>query len=386
MPIGYLWSVAVPAIAVMLALAPLRRTWALGQLSWRLGFQVNELPFLVALWVTAATAQAAVQGDLATVVGLVGASLAMSTIAGLAVVVRRSLRAGPVVVTALRDGLGEGWADDLGWLPRVSLPWAPIVLAPLSRWPRDVVRSRNLAYGDAGPQNLLDVYHRRDRGSSRPCLVHFHGGGYRRGRKSREARALILRLAAQGWVCVSANYRLSPRVGYPAPLVDAKRVIAWVRERAPEYGIDAGSIFVAGSSAGAHLAAMVALTPGSISLQPGFENADTTVAGAICLYGFYGSPEWIACVEDAPSAPVEEIRAAVPPFLIAHGDKDSFVPVDGARDFAARCRATSDAPVVYVELPGAQHTFDLYHSIRFESVVNGVEAFTAWVRSSADVA
>lgn len=91
-------------------------------------------------------------------------------------------------------------------------------------------------------------------------------------------------------------------------------------------------------------------------------------------------------MHDAPSAPIEEVRATAPPFLVVHGDKDSFVPVEGARDFTSHLRATSEAPVVYVELPGAQHTFDLYHSIRFESVVNGVEAFTAWVRSSAHVA
>ncbi|WP_351233128.1 hypothetical protein [Streptomyces sp. NPDC002133] len=35
-----------------------------------------------------------------------------------------------------------------------------------------------------------------------------------------------------------------------------------------------------------------------------------------------------------------------------------------------------------MELPGAQHTFDLFHSLRFEAVVNAVEAIVAWMRST----
>jgi acetyl esterase/lipase len=59
------------------------------------------------------------------------------------------------------------------------------------------------------------------------------------------------------------------------------------------------------------------------------------------------------------------------------------VIVEDARRFVEQLRSTSSNPVVYAELPGAQHSFDLFHSIRFEAVVDGVEAFTAWVRSRA---
>ena len=48
---------------------------------------------------------------------------------------------------------------------------------------------------------------------------------------------------------------------------------------------------MAGSSAGAHLAAMAALTPDEPAFQPGFEDADTTVTAAVCLYGYYGDRE-----------------------------------------------------------------------------------------------
>lgn len=69
-----------------------------------------------------------------------------------------------------------------------------------------------------------------------------------------------------------------------------------------------------------------------------------------------------------------------PPLFIAHGDRDSLIPAETARLFAERMRGGSAAPVVYAELPGAQHGFDRFHSIRFERVVDAVEDFAAWVR------
>jgi acetyl esterase/lipase len=66
---------------------------------------------------------------------------------------------------------------------------------------------------------------------------------------------------------------------------------------------------------------------------------------------------------------------------VAHGDHDTVVLVEDARDFVERLRNTSTNPVVYAELPGAQHTFDLFHSMRFDTVVDAIEAFAAWVRS-----
>ena len=63
--------------------------------------------------------------------------------------------------------------------------------------------------------NLLDLYRHRSRPSGCPTLVYLHGGAFRSGRKNREARPLLYRLASQGWVCISANYRLSPAARFP---------------------------------------------------------------------------------------------------------------------------------------------------------------------------
>jgi acetyl esterase/lipase len=66
---------------------------------------------------------------------------------------------------------------------------------------------------------------------------------------------------------------------------------------------------------------------------------------------------------------------------VAHGHQDSLLPVAAARQFVERLRTTSSNPVVYVERPGAQHGFYRFHSLRFDTVVNVIEAFAAWVRS-----
>jgi acetyl esterase/lipase len=356
-PIGYVIAVGVVAAAVLPALAPVRRPRRLARLCWQLTMLVNESPFLALYWVLASTLLALAQGDLDTPVGWVGLALACVTFAGVPVLVRRSLRARAVV-----DGA------------HAPLPWARILVAPLPLARRDVARIANLAYGDAGRFNRLDLYRRRA-GADGPVLVQLHGGGFTSGRKSVESRPLLLRLASHGWLCLSANYRLRPGATFPEMLTDVKRAIAWARAHAAEHGGDPSRIFVAGSSAGAHLAASAALTANDPRFQPGFEGADTSVAAAICLYGYYGP------AAGSGSSPGDFVRPDAPPFLIAHGDQDTLVPAEGARRLGDRLRAESASPVVYVELPGAQHTFDLLYSIRFETLIDGIESFASRIDS-----
>src|SRR5262249_10130396 len=136
--------------------------------------------------------------------------------------------------------------------PPVRRPWPRILLAPLPASRRDVVRVRNLSYGE-GSRRTLDVYHRRDRPSGVPVVLHLHGGGFHSGNKRREARPLLGYLAGRGLVCASADYRLRPHVEYEDQLADALAAIEWVRAHAREYGGDPGRIFLVGSSAGAYL-------------------------------------------------------------------------------------------------------------------------------------
>ena len=265
MPFGYLFTTGVMAVFVLFAVAPPRpsRSSPASRSFW-LGFLVNELPFLAFYVLAASTALAIGQGDIANPVGWIGLGLAVLATGGLVVVVLRAMRTGAAVDEALiAAGLP---ARAPRRLPLRIFFWPFAVPHP------GIERISNIAYGDAGRANLLDVYRSRSHSGTGPTLVHLHGGAFRIGKKSREARPLFHRLARHGWVCMSANYRL--RAQYSDPLADVKNVLAWVREHGPEYGADPNVVFVAGSSAGGHLASMAALTANDLA-QPGFEDADT---------------------------------------------------------------------------------------------------------------
>ena len=382
MPIGYLVTATLVACCTLFALAPPRRPPALERLSNMSGFFVNEMPFVTFYWLLASTLLAFGQGDIDSPGGWVAFGVAVVATAGLAVVAWRGLQAGPAIDIAMSRGLGADWRShidpEMTARLRRRLPFARILFGPFLVRRRDVERLANISYGDAGASNLLDVYRHRSHPSGGPTLIHLHGGAFVSGRKNSEARPLIYRLASQGWLCISANYRLSPAATFPDHLIDVKKVIAWVREHGHAYGADAAVVFVAGSSAGAHLAALAALTPNDPVFQPGFEHADTSVTAAIGLYGYYGP---VDADRRLRSSPVAYVGPGAPPFFIAHGDGDTKVPVQDARLFVERLRSTSSRPVVYTELPGALHSFDLFHSLRFEAVVDAIEAFAAWVRS-----
>jgi acetyl esterase/lipase len=378
MPVGYLVTVALVALGTLFALVPLR---SLGNLSFRLGLLLNEVPIAGFYWLLIWTFLAFVQGDINSLGGWATVGLAALTTAGLAVVAWRGLQARPALERAMAQALGADWRTaidpELAARLRRHLPLARILLLPLWRRRRDVERVGDISYGDAGRRNLLDLYRHRARPSGGPVLIHLHGGGYDQGRKNSQSLPLLYRLASQGWTCVSANYRLRPAAQHPDHLIDLKKVIAWVRAHGHEYGADPALLFVSGSSAGGHMAALAALTPNDPTFQPGFEDADTSVTAAIGLNGYYGNYYG----QGSGSSPLAYVRPDAPPFFLAHGDHDTVVPVDNARHFADKLGSVSTNPVVYAELPGAQHAFDLFPSLRFEMVVDAIEAFAAWARS-----
>lgn len=212
----------------------------------------------------------------------------------------------------------------------------------------------------------------------------------------------MLHLASRGWVCFAPNYRLSPRATWPDHIVDIKRAIAWIREHGAEYGADPGFIVITGGSAGGHLSALAALSANEAEFQPGFEDADTTVQAAIPYYGVYDIADELRTplgkqrlkffartvmkkrLADDPesfrrASPLARVNPDAPPFFVIHGAHDSLVPAAEAREFARRLRAVSKSPVVYAELPGTQHAFDVFPSIRTAHVIRAAERFADYV-------
>jgi acetyl esterase/lipase len=77
----------------------------------------------------------------------------------------------------------------------------------------------------------------------------------------------------------------------------------------------------------------------------------------------------------AKASPMDLVRKDAPPFFVVHGDLDTLAPVEDARDFVERLRAVSDAPVLYAEMKGAEHAFDVFPSFRTARVIEGIERF-----------
>jgi acetyl esterase/lipase len=361
MPYGYLFPVVLIGFCTAVAvIGPRPPHTTPSYWGYWATFLINEQPFLAFYLLVAATIPAWLQGDLASPGGMVAFGIAVLDVLGLPVLVRRALATGP----ALRRALAEGGID---YVPG-RRPWVRILFAPWAVRRRNVARVRNIAYGDAGRHNRLDVYHRRDRPAGAPVFVFMHGGGFHMGSKNREARTLLSYLAARGWVCVTANYRLAPAAQYPDYLVDAKKVIAWVRASAGEYGADSRTIIASGTSAGGNLAAMLGLTPGDPEFQPGFESADTSVTAVVGFSGYYGR------AAGPGSSPLDRLGEA-PPFFFVHGDKDSSTLIEDTREFVARLREASSNQVLLAELPGGQHAFDLMLGLRYSYVIEAVAAF-----------
>ena len=377
MPYGYLIGVAIMAVLVLAASRPPRRPRAVAIAAFFLGMAINEFPVLFVAMLTWSTVQTLLDGRVLRVdggwvallfAGIVGASMVLLQL--------RAVTARRVISAALGTPV-----------PATTPPWLSRLL-PITFRPRGVERLSGLHYAPGGRERTLDLYRRRDLTAPAPTLIYVHAGGYVSGNKRWGARLLLHRMAARGWVVISANYGLRPRVGYPGHLIDAKRVIAWVHEEAGNFGMDPSTIVMAGSSAGAHLATIAGLTAGDPRFQPGFEHVDTRLTAMIGFFGYYGSyygsSSGMGDRATPPSSPFDFDPRRAPATFLAHGDLDSFTPVESARSLAARLDAASPHPVVYAELPGAQHGFDLAASERFQAVVDGVGVFLDRVLSERD--
>lgn len=118
--------------------------------------------------------------------------------------------------------------------------------------PENIVKYRDISYGEFGVYNLLDLYKPTAEGKY-PVIVNIHGGGYFYGDKELY-RFYCMHLCEKGFAVVNFNYRLSPEYIFPAALEDINSVFVWIEKNAEKYGLDSSKLFVIGDSAGAQLA------------------------------------------------------------------------------------------------------------------------------------
>ena len=311
-------------------------------------------------------------------------------------------RADAVLEAALRDAFGSDYRDDVHHPLESYTARRPHVagLAQAMRHrKRYAAETRDIPYGPGvGRSNLLDVWRRPGPPDDRPApvLIQVPGGGWSINDKRGQAYPLMTRMVELGWICVSINYRRSPRNAWPAHIVDVKRAIAWVRANIADFGGDPDFIAITGGSAGGHLSALAALTGGDATLQPGFEDADTCVQAAAPFYGVYdltdhGSMHKLTMpllerlviqrrlsedreVFEAASPRLRAHRDA-PPFFVLHGENDAVVPSSQARGFTNALREAGARTVAYAEIPNAHHAFDTLATLRCQLTAEAVAAF-----------
>jgi acetyl esterase/lipase len=391
---GWLFLIAMltGALVVLNAARPSAGPYSLVP-SWFAAFLTTDLAFhhvglqlLVAAGFIWAGALETLPGKFALAVLLVSSS-------GIVILWLPNLRAAGVT-RAIADEFG---LDEVEAVPRALL-WVP-----LRRRRQGVSVAHDVEFSRAAGRVLtMDIYRGLSGGARRPALVYLHGGGWVLGDKCNQGLPLCNHLAKLGWVCANTNYRLSPGATWPEHAIDAKAAIAWLRENAGEWNVDPDFIAIAGNSAGGHIAAMVALTPGAPELQPGFASSDTSTQAAVTFYGVYDMTNRLGLygpgfqtklvgphvLKAFPDTEPERFSAASPrthvgnvsqPWLILQGDGDTMTPAAEARDFAEALRERSGYPVVYAELPGAQHAFDIYYSPRAIATVELTARFLATI-------
>lgn len=194
-----------------------------------------------------------------------------------------------------------------------------------------------------------------------PVVVFFYGGSWQRGARS-QYRFVGTRLAENGILAIVADYRTWPQAGFPEFIDDAARAVHWTFEHAQRWGGDPARVFVAGHSAGAQLAALVATDASYLSR---YGLAPDRLAGAIGLSGPYDFAITGRLV-DVFGAPVQWPRAQAvnfvdgdePPFLLIHGSQDSVVETRDSIAMADLLRA-KDGSARLVLLPEGTHSAPL---------------------------
>lgn len=189
-----------------------------------------------------------------------------------------------------------------------------------------------------------------------PVIVFIYGGSWNSGVK--EGYGFVGRaLAARGFLVVIPDYRLVPTVRYPAFLQDNAAAVHWTIAHAAQYHGDPQQLVLAGHSAGAYNAAMLAYDPrwlgadrtalrAMIGLAGPYDFLPSNVPSVIAAFGGVTDP--------ADTQPINHVGAGAIPALLCTGDKDSLVAPRNSDILAARLRSKG-VPVERRRYPDVGH-------------------------------
>ena len=218
---------------------------------------------------------------------------------------------------------------------------------------------RGAEYGP-DPRHKLDVYvPAKPAAQALPVVIFFYGGGWVDGARGDYAFAGRA-FAAQGFVAVVADYRLVPDVRFPAFNQDGALAVKWVRDNIARLGGDPSRIGLSGHSAGAYIAAMVALDRHyltDIGVDPAIVRCAALLSGPYDFYPFTearGRDALGAWPRPAETQPINFARADAPPLLLMQGTADTVVRPYNSERLAAKLEKLG-ASVTLRLYPGKSH-------------------------------
>ena len=181
-----------------------------------------------------------------------------------------------------------------------------------------------------GDSHTLDIYQPVSRAPGNPVVVFFYGGAWQHGSKE-DVKFVAEPLAARGITVVVPDYRLAPKVAFPAFIDDGAEAVAWTSSHIANYGGNPANLFVMGHSAGAYIAVMLAVNPAylaKVDMKP------AQLSGAIGLAGPYNFlpitwPDLKPIFEIVPdlnqTQPITFVDGKNPPLFLAAGKDDTTV-------------------------------------------------------------
>lgn len=257
----------------------------------------------------------------------------------------------------------------------------------VAKWPGGVTSLADVTYSTIPGYRpmVVDIYMSPKKGGPKPLVLFIHGGGWVAGHTRHSGPlanfpAVLAKLASEGFVVASLEYRLADEAKFPAQLQDARAALRFLKGNAAKYGIDPARTGVWGGSAGGHLTALTALTCGVSYLDPAGLKAEAgseCAQAAVTWYGVFdfgalaagrttgsdpAGARLLGCQGEcqpesyALASPVTYIDAKDPPMLLIHGDEDKTVPVAQSHLAEARLKAAG-VPVQSIYIPGVDHSF-----------------------------
>jgi acetyl esterase/lipase len=236
---------------------------------------------------------------------------------------------------------------------------------PLRRALPDSVKvERDIVYARYGDREVkLDLYLPKKPASGKiPCIVVIHGGGWRSGDKTRFA-PIAAALAEQGFAAACIGYRLLPEVQFPAPILDCKAAVRWVRANAAKHGIDPDRLGAIGGSAGGHLVAMLGTSATVKELEgdggnPGVSSRVQAVVAMATPAEMSRAAERAGIDQKmvALISPVTHVTKDSAPILLLHGTKDTLVPMSQSELLLEKYQKAG-AKAELVKMPDGIHAF-----------------------------